>query len=480
MQTTLGRSKRNAAITFLRDVVRQLVRRIRQFAETARRAAQNTMDRIRLGAAVGAREGVMRAARRLPAITFTDMERVSTARRIMKYLVPFMKRVGTGAVIGGGFTGAEYALAEIAKSAENLSKGDADTALTDGELADVITSPSFITVLREKVAEKEEEERRAAIELERMNAQKSIKEEEIFLMEVDEEDQKLKREEAENLRKEKRRKLLEERRRDREERKNRLAEERIEEAAFQEEKRRRENRNKPWTASYAEREREAEKNRYDLEWETPEAKETRIKKEQQSILFQSLYEGKAHEAKERFLKQKEREAKEKEEAEKAHNLYEHLNRKEKEAKDNEAKEKEKEASKSQNEVADIDGDCVAFSCFTSQDSALGLGYQDDDPKVKEEIRITDDAQQDREKNAKDEADADYLDYLGKIEEFTFSSLYLKLGNVTNSIVEKELKTLSLPIETLVFYIVIVVAIVLLGLYIICRDCKCNNKTIGFF
>ena len=202
-------------------------------------------------------------------------------------------------------------------------------------------------------------------------------------------------------------------------------------------------------------------------------------------MFQSLYEGKAHEAKERFLKQKEREAKEKEEAEKAHNLYEHLNRKEKEAKDNEAK--EKEASKSQNEVADIDGDCVAFSCFTSQDSALGLGYQDDDPKVKEEIRITDDAQQDREKNVKDEADADYLDYLGKIEEFTFSSLYLKLGNVTNSIVEKELKTLSLPIETvslpietLVFYIVIVVAIVLLGLYIICRDCKCNNKTIGFF
>ena len=285
----------------IRNFIRAFTTRMgelgRNLRAVAARAGNDARDILRR--TLNPLTGGIIPGRRLKAITFSAQERVETSQKFLKYLVPFSKLAGKGAILGGGFTATEYALKGIISASINTVEGKEDTTLTDENLADIIASPAFKKIMKDQ---HEEEERLAIVDFQRLEKEHLEQERQIEEMEKQVEEDKIKIVERELAIKEKHKKVLREMKRFQEEKRILEEEERKEEKEYQERKAQAENRKKTWKESYAERERELEKERHKLEWETEEEKEERLKREKQSQWFIDNYNAR---------KEREREAKDK-------------------------------------------------------------------------------------------------------------------------------------------------------------------------
>ena len=85
---------------------------------------------------------------------------MSTSKIILKYLGKFGKLTLKGAIVGGGFSGAQYAIEEIIASTRNTVDGTAHekAPLTDEQLADVVTSPHLRKLAKEDNEKQEKED----------------------------------------------------------------------------------------------------------------------------------------------------------------------------------------------------------------------------------------------------------------------------------------------------------------------------------
>jgi len=260
--------------------------------------------------------------RRLAAITFSAQERVDTSKKLVKYLVPFWKRIGQGAIIAGGFTGTEYAMKAIISAASNMAEGgQGETLLSDENLADIIASPAFKKIMKDQ---HNEDERKAKDDFKRMENEHHEHEKLLEQMEMEFEKEKQKITERELV--------IREMKRYREEKRIKEEEQRKEEEEYREYKK-----------LAAKRKQTLEESKLEKETELEAAKKKpKIKKV--TFLDETLEEQKkTKETKEKEAVQKaNKEADEKEAAEKANKLYHYLTQKGKEADEKEATEKASE------------------------------------------------------------------------------------------------------------------------------------------
>ena len=107
------------------------------------------------------------APRPIPTLSLTSAQRLATSRIILKYLGKFVKLTLKGAIVGGGFSAAQYGIEEIVASARNTVDGNAheNAPLTDEELADVVSSPDLINIAKENAAKQEKEDKEKMIRL---------------------------------------------------------------------------------------------------------------------------------------------------------------------------------------------------------------------------------------------------------------------------------------------------------------------------
>ena len=107
------------------------------------------------------------APRPIPTLSLTSAQRLATSRIILKYLGKFAKLTLKGAIVGGGFSAAQYGIEEIVASARNTVDGNAheNAPLTDEELADVVSSPDLINIAKENAAKQEKEDKEKMIRL---------------------------------------------------------------------------------------------------------------------------------------------------------------------------------------------------------------------------------------------------------------------------------------------------------------------------
>ena len=279
--------------------------------------------------------------RRLAAITFSAQERVDTSKKLVKYLVPFWKRIGQGAIIAGGFTGTEYAMKAIISAASNMAEGrQGETLLSDENLADIIASPAFKKIMKDQ---HNEDERKAKDDFKRMENEHHEHEKLLEQMEMEFEKEKQKITERELV--------IREMKRYREEKRIKEEEQRKEEEEYREYKKLAAKRKQTLEESKLEKETELEaakkkpkiKKVTFLDETLEEQKKTKETKEKEAVQ-KANKEADEKEAAEKanklyhYLTQKGKEADEKEAAEKANDLYLYLNKKEKEANEKENKE----------------------------------------------------------------------------------------------------------------------------------------------
>ena len=306
--------------------------------------------------------------RRLAAITFSAQERVDTSKKLVKYLVPFWKRIGQGAIIAGGFTGTEYAMKAIISAASNMAEGrQGETLLSDENLADIIASPAFKKIMK---YQHNEDERKAKDDFKRMENEHHEHEKLLEQMEMEFEKEKQKITERELV--------IREMKRYREEKRIKEEEQRKEEEEYREYKKLAAKRKQTLEESKLEKETELEaakkkpkiKKVTFLDETLEEQKKTKETKEKEAVQ-KANKEADEKEAAEKanklyhYLTQKGKEADEKEAEEKANELYRYLTQKGKEADEKEAAEKandlylylnkkEKEANEKENKEAQVE------------------------------------------------------------------------------------------------------------------------------
>ena len=306
--------------------------------------------------------------RRLAAITFSAQERVDTSKKLVKYLVPFWKRIGQGAIIAGGFTGTEYAMKAIISAASNMAEGgQGETLLSDENLADIIASPAFKKIMKDQ---HNEDERKAKDDFKRMENEHHEHEKLLEQMEMEFEKEKQKITERELV--------IREMKRYREEKRIKEEEQRKEEEEYREYKKLAAKRKQTLEESKLEKETELEaakkkpkiKKVTFLDETLEEQKKTKETKEKEAVQ-KANKEADEKEAAEKanklyhYLTQKGKEADEKEATEKASELYRYLTQKGKEADEKEAAEKandlylylnkkEKEANEKENKEAQVE------------------------------------------------------------------------------------------------------------------------------